>query len=144
MITLTDLPFPPTVNNLYITLRSGKRAPSGEYQKFRRRVKKWVELHGELLLGSSQFKELSNLMQMQHYRAKLQLDLTFFCNTTKIICKDGRTKRFDTSNRVKAIEDAISDIIKIDDKHVWRLTAEKKETKGESYVEASISVIGAI
>jgi Holliday junction resolvase RusA-like endonuclease len=129
---------------MYVTLKNYRRAPSAEYQRFKRKVKKWVDNFGPDLLQSGEYQELQQLIDIKHYPIKLKLELTFHVNRTKIVCKDGRTKRYDTSNRVKAVEDAIFGILDIDDKHVWKVTAEKVVIEGDSYVTAKVSVMGGV
>lgn len=142
MLLVERFPLGPTVNNMYVTLKNYRRAPSAEFQRFKRRVKKWVDNFGPELLQSGEYQELQQLIEIKHYPIRLQLELTFHINRTKILCKDGRTKRYDTSNRVKAVEDAIFGILDIDDKHVFRVIAEKTPIDGDSYVTAKVSVMG--
>ena len=144
MLIIERFPLGPTVNNLYVTLKNYRRAPSAEFRRFKRKVSKWEEANSSDLLASQEYKELHQLIQIKHYPIRLQIELTFYINRTKIVCKDGSTKRYDTSNRIKAVEDAISGILDIDDRHYWKITAEKVLIEGDSYVTAKVSVMGAV
>jgi Holliday junction resolvase RusA-like endonuclease len=144
MLIMERFPFGPSVNMMYKTLPNYRRAPTAEFQKFKRRVKKWAEEHSDALYASPEYKELKQLMDIKHYPIRLQLELTMYVNKSKVLCKDGRIKRFDTSNHIKSIEDAMSGIIGIDDKVFFRIIAEKIPIDGDSYVTAKVSVMGGV
>ena len=55
----------------------------------------------------------------------VSLFLQFNLNHDMMYTKDGRVKRMDVSNLIKSAEDAIMDLIGLDDKFVFKVTCEK-------------------
>jgi Holliday junction resolvase RusA-like endonuclease len=120
---------PPTDNNL---TRSDKRNhwhSTAEYRAFKHEVMIW---------------ELSNRAAIQsikeELRAPLNVHMDLYFERSKILCKNGRTKKMDGPNRIKALHDAISRIIGIDDSEFWQWSGEKHISPNSlNYVTIRIS-----
>lgn len=113
---LSGFPLPPSTNHLYKTIvirGRSRRAKSKEYKAYEHAVKVWMMTHHhELQLARA-------LTTMAGPGRFIHLDLDFKFHRSRILCKDGKPKRLDTSNRLKALEDALSLILGIDDCWFW-------------------------
>jgi Holliday junction resolvase RusA-like endonuclease len=58
-------------------------------------------------------------------RLYLDVHCLFLFEESKVFTKDGRPKKMDTSNRLKAIHDCLADYLQIDDCYFFRISAEK-------------------
>ncbi len=54
------------------------------------------------------------------------IDACFHMERSEIICKNGKPKKNDTSNRLKGLHDVLSVIIGIDDSYFWSCSADKQ------------------
>lgn len=55
----------------------------------------------------------------------LSFERKFMLPRNKVYTKDGRPKKFDITNRIKALDDCICDAIGIDDRHIFQSYSEK-------------------
>jgi Holliday junction resolvase RusA-like endonuclease len=109
---ISGFPMPPTTNHLYATVGK-KRIKSKEYKQFRERVRIWMlQHHHELMLAR-------NVSTKVGPRRFLHLDMTFRFHIDRILTKDSKPKKLDGSNRVKALEDVLCEMLGIDDCWVW-------------------------
>lgn len=72
---------------------------------------------------------------------KIQLKTLFLFPPAKLLCKDGRTKKLDVTNRIKGLEDQVSKIIGIDDKHFWSGSYSKQITGNDMRAIVTIEVL---
>jgi hypothetical protein len=73
----------------------------------------------------------------------LEVNRLFFFNYGQVITKDGRPKKHDVSNRIKAFDDNLSKIIGIDDRFFWFGKEGKLPVSNEAH-EFTIVQINAI
>lgn len=100
-----SLPFlPPTTNHLFLTLKTGVRVRTKEYVRFVKNCEKLV--HGTLDPDCEY--ELSVVV------------------TAPIYTKAGKLRKWDASNRVKALEDVLAERLGIDDRQFMRVVVEKR------------------
>ena len=75
-------------------------------------------------------KKLEDMRKIVEDNEKLSLELKFFYpwKTDK-----GKIRRIDVSNRVKILEDAVSEVLKFDDSRVYEIHVEKCSGKDISF-----------
>lgn len=113
---------PPTSNHMYHLVRRGPKTyhvPSSELKKFqnamviypitrpyipnyRKLIKNWVDL-----------------------KYKLQIHCGFYFRRDRLYTKEGKFKKLDVSNRLKAAHDGVAKMLGIDDSAFFRISAEK-------------------
>ncbi len=119
-IYLNGLPNPPSCNALYPTFR-GRRIKSKALIEFTRSVGYWGLAHKLTVLEA---REVCQYWISVGYFLKLSAEINF--KKERIFCKDGRVKKMDASNRIKALHDSISEsILCIDDSYFWSVSIEK-------------------
>lgn len=109
------LPLPPSLNNLYANTKRGR----------------WKTDEGKAYAKEAGWKAKE---QGAEYLGKVDVVVTY---------RFHMNRRGDLSNRVKAIEDALTGIVWHDDRQVQRYTAERVAPDGEPYVEVEITEIEA-
>lgn len=107
------LPLPPSLNNLYANAKRGRRK-SAEGRAYAHDAGWRAKEQGAEFLGEAEV--------VVHYR--------FYMD-----------KRGDVSNRVKAVEDALTGIVWQDDRYIRRFTAERLPPEGNPRVEVEIEAI---
>jgi Holliday junction resolvase RusA-like endonuclease len=128
-IDQTDLflgmPVPPSVNNCYMPLPNGGRCRNKLYKDFAKKFDDWAVIN---------YQSVNRVKKMIKPWRKVGLVLTFSLPESKIYTKTGTIKKYDISNRIKVIEDAISNLICLDDSNFWEIKAIKTvgETEGVS------------
>ena len=141
-MVITGLPMPPSANALYrnVNRRFGKgsgRVKTNEYKIFESKIKQWAWQNPDQFTLARTF-----IKQVQSRGDLIRLDLTFFFERSRIITKDQRPKRLDTSNRLKAMHDALANMLGFDDCLIWSGAFDKiaLHTGGE-YAEAKLAII---
>jgi len=111
-LALYNIPFPPSGNQMY----PGKirRYPSKELKQFKQDMELWAALNKkDLDKKSTEFcKQLAG-------GKVVRISRFFFYPYDRIYTKDGRIKKNDVTNRIKAIDDSITDLMGIDDSLIW-------------------------
>lgn len=126
---LRKMPVPPSANQLYAFAKTYNRMVKTKvYREYEREVLRWRQLN-ELQIKDCRdfFRDLGNQV--------INVDATFYMPKTEIICKSGKPKRNDTSNRLKALHDVLSELIGIDDCYFWSGSFQKLSTDSEPYVD---------
>jgi hypothetical protein len=135
-LNLKDFPMPPSINVAYANSIRGGRHKTQTMIQFERRVKEWA-----MKCGPSLQSARIRLSTMPKTHA-IWIDRRFFFHYDSIITKSKRPRRNDTSNRIKALDDAISQILGIDDSIFWGGSESKEPTKiGLEYVDIVLSPI---
>ena len=119
MIKMTFNYIPPSVNHAYVSKRGGGRILSRAGKEFKSRIR------ADIL--SSYRKELQTFKPDLPY----ELVITFYLKDLYIKKQiDGvrRYKKIDVTNRIKLLEDALSEVIGVDDKNFIVVVARKCET----------------
>lgn len=114
---LLNIPIPPSVNKMYKTVRiktrAGfiyKRGKGEEMRLWERDMAVWAVLNADALRQVSQY-----VKQNLRVGTVLRVDASFYFKIERIMCKDGKPKRLDTSNYLKALHDVIAALIGVDD-----------------------------
>lgn len=111
--TIDQFPMPPSTNKLYAWV-NGRMVKTRDYNEFERMAYKWITLNPTQLIGVRQF--------LKDFSEKHVIDVStdFYFEKKRIVCQNGRPKRNDTSNRIKALHDVLSSIILgVDDCYFW-------------------------
>jgi len=112
--TIVGFPVPPSANSLYAWAPTYRRMiKTKKYKEYEREVTKWVMASGSQVKAARQFFHgLNNQV--------IHIDATFYMRSKEIICLDGKPKKNDTANRLKALHDVLSSmVIGIDDSYFW-------------------------
>lgn len=132
-ISFEGLPMPPSSNNQYIQ-RGRFRVPSLELREFKAEFER-VAREREIA-----FSKAAKLIAEW---GALEVHCVFYFPFEKLFTKKSTVKRLDVSNRIKAIHDCLSDAIKRDDADFFLISAEKRVTEEEAYVDVTISPYGS-
>lgn len=131
---INRFPLPPSVNELYATV-GRRRVKSIPYKRFEDQLRIWMMTnHDQLQLAWS----LSMNTGPNNF---LHVDCRFHMMRGNILCKDRTPKRNDTSNRIKALHDALSQILGIDDSYFWSGTFDKVAVDDPSKVGVEITMV---
>lgn len=140
--TLGNIPMPPSSNEQYwarAVCRAGKWmgviAPSTSLTKYQDKTfDAWAKQSNVALLKARQF------IQTEMLKGKM-------IAVHRIVCfphhdlwtKDSRPRRLDGTNRIKALDDCLADVLQVDDSCFWAGSIMKCETsKPDPYVIAVI------
>lgn len=121
-IMLLDFPMPPSENAMYRNREKGGRCATKALLDYRQAVQDWVWSH------QNQFHRIRKMIPKNEL---LRVGTVFCFPRSRIFTKDGRPKRLDTSNRIKAIHDEVGKLLEIDDSHIWDFFAMKMESDDE-------------
>jgi len=133
MIKITGFPFPPSANELYANHPVYGRTKTKVGNLYEKQVKFWMyKNNAQLLEARINLKKLS-------VHDILIIDRIYYYEKKSIVTKDNRPKRNDTSNRIKALDDCLSDMLMIDDCYFFNGSHVKKiSANGEKYVDIFI------
>lgn len=131
----SGLPIPPPDNNLYINLNfrgRGGRVKSSGYKVYMREFEIWeLEHHLHLL-------EVRKALESTK---ELGIEIEFKFSRKSLYCLDGRIKRMDLTNRLKAFMDCLSKAIGVDDSYFFEVTCKKIITEAQPSVSVVLKVI---
>lgn len=133
MIILNEIPMPPTANQRLIPA-GGRLIKSQTCRNFDKAVQVWM-----LRQRSKLFDDRRKAKEWIDTGFMIKVDFCFYWPKSKLISKDGMPKRLDDSNRLKDAEDAVSDIIGIDDK--WFIDKTLKKIPWNKEYEAFTATI---
>lgn len=106
---LEGIPIPPSMNNAYPTNKWGRRYKSKPFVEWERDFRIWC------LKNTSRVNEARAEFSKARKGEFISIRCDFFFHRSAILCKDGKPKRNDTSNRLKILHDGISGAIWADD-----------------------------
>lgn len=139
LFTFKKFPMPPSANKLYTEAhhfnpKMRGRVKSRALKEYEAQVKIWMYRNVPAL-------ELAR-MALAGLKAgeALHIDRMFYFEPSAILTKTGKPKRNDTSNRIKALDDALTQLLWIDDCFFWS-GSENKVPSNENHVEISFSII---
>ena len=131
---LTGFPLPPSANGLYKSV-GRRRAKSSDYLAFERSAIAWMRWH---TIEIDEARELTLLTGPNRY---IHIDCVFYMLRERIICKSGLPKKNDTSNRLKALHDALSQILGIDDCYFFSGSFDKVAVDDPSEVGVDVTMV---
>lgn len=131
---LRKLPMPPTLNKSYAHL--GKRRFSTQDLKdFKAGIDSWA------LENRTAVKSIREKVLASDERTMFKLTLEFKFPHAKLYTLKNHFKKLDVSNRIKAAEDAVTDVLGFDDKSVFELVAVKGHTRCGEHFNVKLSII---
>lgn len=109
---IEGFPMPPSTNTLH-TVARGRIIKAKTYREYEKKVTAWLVENQDVIKGVRGFvKDLAPNV--------IHIDASFAMSKKDIIGVDGKPRRNDTSNRLKALHDVLSNIIiGIDDSYFW-------------------------
>jgi len=111
-LTIDNFPLPPSTNTLYAHSSFYNRmVKTKTYKDYDKEVQTWIATNPNHVANLREFAK--DLMGVFH------IETVFFMDQKRVVCKDGTPKKNDTSNRIKALHDVLSDIIGVDDSYFW-------------------------
>lgn len=127
---------PPSQNKIYRNLnvigRLG-RAKTREYNDWLSEMDVWA-------YSNPSIKKCRAVLQgIVNQNMGLYVSVDLFFNHSSIFCKDGRPRRNDTANRLKALHDGLSRILDIDDKYFWAGSFNKSATEKMESVSVTLN-----
>lgn len=137
-VQLKDLPVPPSINKAYATdFRTRRRFKSRDYKLFEAMIKHWCAINPNALANAREFT--TKLSSGEAF----QIDITFYFPREKILTKQGKPKRNDTSNRIKIAHDVLAEILSIDDCYFWDGKFEKKALNSDhpGFMDVTMTII---
>lgn len=133
-IIIEGLPMPPSSNHQYATItRKGKsiRIPSKEVKAFKKQMQEWALEHREVVEKAKEW--LKNKYQ-------IQLERHYCLHRSKLWTKDYRLKKLDVTNRIKAFDDCLCEMMGFDDSQIW-LGQEEKISIPDNIKECVIVIL---
>ena len=137
ILSLKEIPMPPSSNNQYVVARN-RLVPSSDLRNYKKRM----EIYG-ITLQRSLKEDANDLAGFVEDGKVLHIDRRFYFPRSRLFTKQDKPKKIDVSNRIKAVDDAISKLIGIDDKLFFSATTKKYAHSHAlyEYVEVDISPI---
>lgn len=123
MIRLYWIPLPCSINRAYANAKTSgiitnsRRFKSKEYQEFEQAFNDWA------LVFQQEIRNARNILK--NNTTKLKLEITCYMPYEKLFTKEGKFKKWDASNRIKALEDLLSKLLHIDDCSFFKVSSEK-------------------
>lgn len=134
MYKLTNLPMPPTQNDSYMpmVMRGTGRArliPQKGLKDFHAAMEEWKKKN-VLFVGKG--REQIRDWLMHGNMLSLQIFVCF--PLERIWTQDAKVRKFDATNRIKPLEDQLSELFQVDDSYFFKVSVEKIRTKrSEAY-----------
>lgn len=132
-ILIKDFPISPSINKCYINIGRG-RAPSRELKEYKEACRIWG-IKNKNIVESAKY-----LLNGEWKGKTLRLDAYFIFQRERIYCKNGKPKKKDVGNYLKAFEDCLYKELGIDDSYNFGVYLEKAEGQTEGII-VFISVI---
>jgi Holliday junction resolvase RusA-like endonuclease len=123
VIVFESIPIPPSSNHQYVSfVRHGRviHVKSPELVKWRKEFDAWVILNINGVRAARSFVN----------GKLLNVHVDIYWPYEKLFTKQGKPKKLDVSNRLKALHDALADALEIDDCVFWGVSVSKQEGLG--------------
>lgn len=114
---LKEAPIPPSDNNLFLNIPRRGRVKGPGYRAYEKDFEIW---------RLQNLRQINTAKKWLRGSPKIGVEFTFYFEWGDLYCKDGSVKRLDVQNRLKAICDLLSMALGVDDRHFFRVTAEKR------------------
>lgn len=134
-LIIEDVPLPPSDNHLYINVNWGRgrasRVKSPEYKAWSETFDLCTRVHTKLCKDFIA-KEASESSLLT---VEIEIQMVY----ERFFTKRGTVRKLDATNRLKAICDALSRCIGIDDSHFWDVRIAKRVCSGN--IKDSLKVV---
>lgn len=140
-LELSALPLPPSVNRLYERRGGPGRGmkKTAEYVEYLAAVESWRLQRLDRVARMR--RDLSAWLRANP-TGRLHVDAHFRFRRGAVLCKDGRPKRNDTENRLKALLDAVAGLIGCDDSLFWSGSFDKAPVPENGWPSVTVRIIG--
>jgi len=135
-IVIRNYPYPPSENAMYATIRKGNktwRTSSRELMEYKRRCNTFYLLNKETMKRAQEI-----IREWVKLGYGIELDALIFMEYQRFLTKEGQDKKVDVSNRIKGLHDTLSELLKVDDHKIYKMSAEKIVAKEESFCDLII------
>ena len=135
LMSITRLPVPPSSNQIY-AFYNGRMIKTKVYKQYETEVVRWVSKNPDQVKRVREFlKQIDGFV--------IHIESIFWMPKKTIVCINGKPKRNDTSNRIKALHDALSSIVLgVDDSYFWSGKFDKMvlltDVKADGYVNINL------
>ena len=153
-LIIKDWPMPPSVNTMLMPVMgamrrnkkgqvyaSGRMVKSKEHVEYAKLCNQWALKYQR---GLERFKEelqtIKAHKESQGIPFCLSLDAFYLFNVERILTVNNKTEKLDIDNRLKSLLDNLCRILEIDDKHIFKINAEKCSTITNERVILKISL----
>jgi Holliday junction resolvase RusA-like endonuclease len=127
MIHLHIPSVPLSVNHLYVRTKGGGRALSAAGKKYKAETKTHLTR-----TYPNELRQLKTNVPWMLFAHMTFADESLLLNKGYPTSTENRYKKFDVSNRVKLLEDALAEATAVDDSHHWTVIARKSVGKEDS------------
>lgn len=121
-LVIPCFPLPPSENQIYMNLPGRGRCATKELKDYKKACSEWY-------LGAD-LKIKQAIRSHKLHGHILRIDSQLYFARERIYTKDGRIKKMDVANRLKALHDQICEMIGIDDSQFFEVVIEKRVTEG--------------
>lgn len=131
-VELKGFPMPPSANNLYATIgRGGRhiRVKSADCRAYHKDCQAWA-IKNAVALSEARLMSLACGKGVA-----LRLDHIYYFNRARVISKAGTPKKRDIFNLQKALHDALSELLGVDDKFFFEGAIERGYTEHPAFPE---------
>lgn len=114
-IQIKDLPIPPSANALYSSFVRGSKifkCKSKLYVEYEKKIRIYGTNHQALLMSAHKQIEL----WLKNPQVVLNIDQVFYQTKTDCLTLDGRIKKNDVFNLIKALHDQVGFLLFVDDR----------------------------
>lgn len=131
---INNFPMPPSVNKLYAY--TGSRVVKTKvYRKFDEDVRRWRYGNDGVVRQIREF-----IVGLKEH--VIHIDTYFHMGRASVLTKEGKPKRNDTSNRIKALHDVLAEhILGIDDCYFWSGSFEKVVLDGANEQSEHVRIV---
>lgn len=126
------LPLPPSENEIYRNVPGIGRAATQALRNWRGLVQVWM------LQNKSEMQRVRAWVREQPEPLVLNISSAFVFHKPRLWSKQGVPKQLDASNRIKALHDAVAEILGVDDRHLWSGSFEKMQCE---HIEDQCSIV---
>lgn len=130
-IWIHNFPMPPPDNQLYRNVQGIGRVKAQVYKDYQKKVDQWGWQNQRLLLNAITFCSLKPL---------LSLIVILRVPRSSLWTKKHTVKRWDATNRLKALCDCLSKLLEIDDSHFFHVSVQKVPMNEEEGVDMHLEV----
>lgn len=110
---------PPSINSSYAHVGK-RRFASSSLKSFKTSCMTWA------IINRPHLVKVRDELELRRGYSKVCLEFVFRFPEKRLYTKQGEVpKKLDVSNRIKAAEDFITEFLGFDDRHVFKVTAEK-------------------
>ena len=128
-------PWPPTSNTIYV--ERDRRRASDSLKNYKMSIQAYALIHREIIYKVKQYLH----DKINNKDLVLSVHRFFFYRTEDLYTKKGTIKKNDVTNRIKCTDDALTDILGLDDRLIWEGSEKKCITKKEQHVKLIITPV---